>query len=155
MRHSVITLLLFCTPLFSLASPKAVNDLFHDFTQKKLAFLKSDLNKKNLKTELDKLWPELDSSFEKVKDIEAKIDADNDAKGTDEDILTPEGNEMGYVIEILEPLRTLSNGLMNAEACEQAYHEHEMNFPVITSPDGDAIKAIIQKICPTPPPKSE
>lgn len=139
MRQSIVLSILFVlvgSPSF--ASPKEIMQVYENFSQQKKELLKADLNKKNIKETVAKYTKNLSISYEEVKKLEAK------SKSV---LLTPEGNQMAYEIEILEPIRDLASSKMTKEDCMKAKHEHELNFPVVKDDESAAIENLINKVC--------
>ena len=119
---------------------KEVSKIYEQFINQKNELLKTDLNKKNIKEKVEASYKSLAQRLEDVKAIESKSKAD---------LLTKEGNEMGYDLEVLEPLKDLATGLMTKEDCVKARHEHALNFPVIEDEQGKSIQNIMNKVCST------
>ncbi len=147
MRQSlVITLLvtLFIGVSTSFATTKEGSEknniarLFEQFEKEKSDLFKSDLTKANIKSKFEATSKNLEKFLDEVKAIEAKSDSD---------LLTNEGNEMAYDIEVLEPLKTLAAGLLTKEECVKAKFEHELNFPVIEDEQAASIQNLINTIC--------
>lgn len=137
MRQSIILPVLFFGWV-SFASQKEITQVYENFSQQKKELLKADLNKKNIKETVEKYSKNLSISYEEVKKLEAK------SKNV---LLTPEGNQMAYEIEILEPIRDLASSKMTKEDCKKAKHEHELNFPVVKDDESAAIENLINKVC--------
>ncbi len=119
-------------------TPK-ISQIYESFSQKKTELFKSDLNKKNIKQKVSEYLKSLNSEYEEVKAIENK--------SNELGLLSTEGNQMAYDIEVLAPLKDLASGLMTKEECAKAKHEHELNFPVIEDEQSKSIGNIINKIC--------
>ncbi len=137
MHKSIVILIIGFTSL-TFASPKEIVHIYENFSKQKTELLKADLNKKNIKETVANYYKQLNASYEEVKKLE------NDSK---KDLLTNEGNQMAYDIEVLEPLKILASGLMTKEDCVKAKHEHSLNFPVIADDDSKAIDNILNKVC--------
>ena len=143
MYQSVILSLLFATSL-SYAATKAndenkeINKIYADFTKQKNDLLKSDLDKKNIKTKFEETYKNLEKNLADVKAIEST------SKGV---LLSSEGNEMAYDLEVLEPLKNLATGILTKEECVKAQHEHDLNFPIIEDEQAQSIKNILNKVC--------
>jgi hypothetical protein len=142
--RQLITYFLLGLSLSAIAAEKAtdkqtdLNRLFEEFQKQKVALLKAELNKKNAKTQVIAAFKNMDSSLEAVTALESK---------DKEVLLSPEGNEMAYDLETLRPLFDLASGLMSAEDCKQARHEHQLNYPVVQDEQAEAITQLINKIC--------
>ncbi len=143
MYQSIILSVLFATSL-SYASTKAsdenkeINKIYADFTKQKNELLKSDLDKKNIKSKFEETYKNLEKSLAEVKAIEST------SKTV---MLSSEGNEMAYDLEVLEPLKNLATGILTKEECVKAQHEHDLNFPIIEDEQAQSIKNILNKVC--------
>lgn len=120
------------------ATPQEITAIYLKFEAQKLELLKTDFSKKEAKAKVVSAYEALEKALSEVKDIESK------AKN---DLLTEEGNQMAYDLEILEPIKNLASGLMSKEDCNKARHEHTLNFPVVEDEDAIAIGKAIDKIC--------
>ena len=60
-------------------------------------------------------------------------------------VLSMEGNQMAYDLEMLAPLQDLAKTNLSVEACKEASHDDKTN----QTKDGDAkeVTALIKKIC--------
>jgi len=137
MYQSVIFILLFAQASFA-ATPKEITQIYSNFETLKADFLKTDFTKKNARDKTVPAFEALSKALDEVKAIESK---------SKDDLMTEEGNQMAYDIEILEPIKELASGLMSKEDCEKAYHAHALNFPVVEDDDSAAITKAIDKIC--------
>lgn len=137
MSQSIIFILLVAQVSFA-ATPKEIIQIYSNFETQKAEFLKIDFTKKNAKDKAVPAYEALAKALDEVKSIESK---------SKEDLLTEEGNQMAYDLEILEPIKELASGLMSKEDCDKARHEHALNFPVVEDDDSAAIKKSIDKIC--------
>ncbi len=137
MRQSIVLTIILSSVAYA-STPKQIADIYLSFETKKLEFLKVDYSKKDAKDRIIPAYESLEKAMNEVKDIEAKAKDDQ---------LTPEGNEMAYVLEILAPLKDLASSLMSKEDCEKARHEHALNFPVVEDEDSTAISKAIDKLC--------
>lgn len=137
MPQSLVFILLLASNSFA-SSPKEIVKIYDDFESKKDELLKSKLDKKTAKDKIVPAYQALEKALDEVKAIESK------AKN---DLLTTEGNQMAYDLEILSPIKDLAAGLISKEECEKARHEHALNFPVTEDEDSKAILSTINKIC--------
>jgi hypothetical protein len=138
MYQSIITFSIIFSTSLAFSSTKEITKIYEDFNKQKNEFLKADLNKKNIKDLADSYFKKLQSLYDQIKDLEAK-----DKK----DVLTPEGNEVAYDLETLQPIKLIAKGLITKEDCFKARHEHELNFPVAEDETSKAIENIFNKIC--------
>lgn len=137
MYQSIILVLLFAQTSMA-STPQEIANIYLNFETKKLEFLKNDFNKKTAKEKVISAYKALEKALEEVKAIESK---------SKDDLLTAEGNQMAYDLEILAPVKDLAMSLMTKEDCAKARHEHALNFPVIQDEDSTSIAKAIDKIC--------
>ncbi|MBC7419738.1 MAG: hypothetical protein H7328_03325 [Bdellovibrio sp.] len=136
-QQSIIILAISIFSTLSFADQK--NDIaaeYKIFRQIEDTFFAADVNKKNLKPKLNDFVKKLNAGYEKVKRIEAQ---------SSEVMLSQEGNQMAYDLEMLSPLESLAKSSLDTDACRHATHNNKVN----QSDEGDAteVTALIKKIC--------
>lgn len=137
MHYSIILTALLASVSYA-TTPKEVAGIYLNFETKKLELLKADFDKKTAKDKVVPAYQALEKALADVKNIESK---------SKDDLLTAEGNQMAYDLEILAPIKDLAAGLMSKEDCDKARHEHALNFPVVEDEDSTAIAKAIDKLC--------
>ncbi len=115
---------------------KDISEEYKNFRKIEDTFFAADINKKNFKAKMTALMSELTASYEKVKKFEAS---------SSEVMLSMEGNQMAYDLEMLSPLQDLAKSSINKETCREAQHNNKLN----KAEEGDAteVTALIKKIC--------
>lgn len=130
----IITALAFHAPLF--AAEQKISQIFDEYSKKKEEFFKADLNKKNAKEKLAEHIKFTDSKYELIKKIE------NAGKET---LLSEEGNQIAYDLELLAPVTILVNSKITATDCQATRHNNLLNST--DKKETDKIGQIIEKIC--------
>ncbi len=123
--------------LTSLADKKSdLSNEYTNFRQLQTTFFSTPVNKQNFAAKVTKLLSMLNNSYDKVKVLET---------GGAEIVLSIEGNQMAYDLEILEPLRDLAKAGINADSCKEVNHDNQMNKT--KDADVQEVTTLLKKLC--------
>jgi hypothetical protein len=115
-------------------------ELYSDFKKVKIEMLEAQYTKKNFKSQFSKSYTLLKQKYEELQKTENLIK---------KDLLSPEGNQMAFDLEVLAPLKSLADSSLDKKTCESASDENERNSAPDVVDSVNQVQKIIDQVCKT------
>lgn len=135
MRQQFLILVILFSALHSYSDE--IENIYSEYEKVKNTFYSANINRNNASQALETYKTKTSSYLEKIELLE---DKDKTTK------LSPEGNQLAYDLEIIEPLSILINGKFDKASCDKAYQLNESNTD-LKNIIFKKIKSIIQNLC--------
>lgn len=114
-----------------------IKNIYSQYKKTKIHFYTTKMDKINFKNQLTLYINSLNSSLDKIRTLESL---------SNEDLLTPEGNQLAFDQELLKPLQALALTNFDKKACTDAFHSNKYN----TGEDKknyELVDSLIKQVC--------
>ena len=115
-------------------------ELYSDFKKVKTEILETQYTKKNFISQFAKSYSVLKQKYEELQKTESMIK---------KDLLSPEGNQMAFDLEVLAPLKSLADSTLDKKTCESVSDENERNSAPDVVESVNQVQKIIDQVCKT------
>lgn len=115
-------------------------ELYSEFKKVKTEMLETQYTKKNFKSQFSKSYAVLKQKYEELQKTENLIK---------KDLLSPEGNQMAFDLEVLAPLQSLADSNLDKKTCESVSDENERNSAPDVVESVNQVQKIIDQVCKT------